>query len=129
MRDRNDLTKWRHIPLHDCDRSVNYVSWSSCIATQLPQAVGTAMAMRLKKQRSLAMAYLGDGATSEGDFHVAMNFAGVMRAPVLFFCQNNKWAISVSVKQQTASETIAVKSIAYGIVGLRVDGNEVLSVY
>jgi pyruvate dehydrogenase E1 component alpha subunit/2-oxoisovalerate dehydrogenase E1 component alpha subunit len=129
MGDRNDLTKGRQMPCHYCDRSVNYVSWSSCIATQLPQAVGAGMAMRLRKQTSLAMAYLGDGATSEGDFHVAMNFAGVMRAPVLFFCQNNQWAISVSVKQQTASETIAIKAVAYGIRGLRVDGNDVLAVY
>lgn len=129
MGNRNDLTKGRQMPCHYSDRSVNYVSWSSCIATQLPHAVGAAMAMRLMKENSIAMAYLGDGATSEGDSHAAMNFAGVVRAPVLFFCQNNQWAISVSVKQQTASETIAIKAIAYGIRGMRVDGNDVLAVY
>ncbi len=128
MGNRNDLTKGRQMPCHYSDRSVNYVSWSSCIATQLPHAIGAAMAMRLKKENSIAMAYLGDGATSEGDFHVAMNFAGVFRVPVLFFCQNNQWAISVSVKQQTASETIAIKAVAYGIRGLRVDGNDALAV-
>jgi pyruvate dehydrogenase E1 component alpha subunit/2-oxoisovalerate dehydrogenase E1 component alpha subunit len=72
---------------------------------------------------------MGDGATSEGDFHVAMNFAGVFKLPVVFFCQNNQWSISVSFKQQTAAESIAVKAEAYGFSGVRVDGNDVLAVY
>jgi pyruvate dehydrogenase E1 component alpha subunit/2-oxoisovalerate dehydrogenase E1 component alpha subunit len=126
---RDDLQKGRQMPCHYGDRSVNYVSWSSCIATQLPHAVGTALAMKLRKRRSLSIVYLGDGATSEGDFHVAMNFAGVLQAPILFFCQNNQWAISVSVKQQTASDTIAVKALAYGFGGIRIDGNDVLAIY
>jgi pyruvate dehydrogenase E1 component alpha subunit/2-oxoisovalerate dehydrogenase E1 component alpha subunit len=72
---------------------------------------------------------MGDGATSEGDFHVAMNFAGVFKVPVVFFCQNNQWSISVNIKQQTASESIAIKAKAYGFEGAVIDGNDVLAVF
>lgn len=124
-----DILKGRQMPSHYSDRSVNQVSWSSCIATQLPHAVGAAMAMKMTRSPSACIAYLGDGATSEGDFHVSMNFAGVFAAPVVFFCQNNQWSISVPVQSQTAAETIAAKAQAYGFEGLRVDGNDVLAVY
>src|SRR5206468_7131586 len=77
----------------------------------------------------VVMAYFGDGATSEGDFHEAMNFAGVWHVPVVFICQNNQWAISVPLKKQTHSRTIAQKALAYGFPGLQVDGNDVLAVY
>src|SRR5262249_34669936 len=103
--------------------------WSSCIGTQLPQAVGAAYAARLRRTGDVVIAYLGDGATSEGDFHVAMNFAGVWKAPVVFFCQNNQFAISVPVAGQTASATIAMTAAGYGFAGERVDGNDVLAVY
>jgi TPP-dependent pyruvate/acetoin dehydrogenase alpha subunit len=73
--------------------------------------------------------YFGDGATSENDFHTGMNFAGVFKAPTIFFCQNNHWAISVPVERQTRAETIAVKAKAYGFEGIRVDGNDILAVY
>jgi pyruvate dehydrogenase E1 component alpha subunit len=72
--------------------------------------------------------YFGDGATSEGDFHEAMNFAGVWHVPVVFLCQNNQWAISVPLKKQTHSRTIAQKALAYGIPGIQVDGNDILAV-
>jgi pyruvate dehydrogenase E1 component alpha subunit len=72
---------------------------------------------------------MGDGATSEGDFHCGMNFAGVFKLPVVFFCQNNQWSISVNIKQQTASESIAIKAVAYGFQGTVVDGNDALAVY
>lgn len=124
-----DETKGRQMPSHMASRSVNQVSWSSCIGTQLPQAVGAAMAARIKGDRTVVAAYLGDGATSEGDFHVAMNFAGVFKAPVVFICQNNHWAISVPTSRQTASENIAVKAQAYGFSGVRVDGNDAVAVY
>jgi len=124
-----DGTKGRQMPSHYCYRPANFVSWSSCIATQIPHAVGAAWAMKLKGDKSIAIAYMGDGATSESDFHVAMNFAGVFKIPVLFFCQNNQWSISVSLKQQTASESIAIKAEAYGFSGTRVDGNDVVAVY
>src|SRR2546429_1704241 len=124
-----DETKGRQMPSHMASRSVNQVSWSSCIGTQLPQAVGAAMAARIRGDRTVIAAYMGDGATSEGDFHVAMNFAGVFKAPVVFVCQNNHWAISVPTSKQTASESIAVKAVAYGFPGLKVDGNDAVAVY
>jgi pyruvate dehydrogenase E1 component alpha subunit len=99
------------------------------IATHLLHAVGLAMASRTLGRDDVAIAYFGDGATSEGDFHEALNFAGVFKAPVIFFCQNNGWAISVPRVRQTASATLAQKAVAYGIPGVRVDGNDVLAVY
>jgi pyruvate dehydrogenase E1 component alpha subunit/2-oxoisovalerate dehydrogenase E1 component alpha subunit len=102
---------------------------SSCIATQIPHAVGIAMAMKIKGDRKVAFGYMGDGATSEGDFHVALNFAGVQKAPCVLICQNNQWAISTPGHLQTSSETIAVKALGYGIEPLRADGNDVFAVY
>jgi pyruvate dehydrogenase E1 component alpha subunit len=115
-------------PMHFSWRAGNHVSLSSPIGTQIPQAVGCAMAMRIRGDRRVVLGYLGDGATSEGDFHVAMNFAAVFKAPVVLVCQNNGWAISVPVSKQTASKTIAVKARAYGMPGVRVDGNDLLAV-
>jgi pyruvate dehydrogenase E1 component alpha subunit len=99
------------------------------IATHLPHAVGVALASRRLGRDDIAITYFGDGATSEGDFHEAVNFAGVYKAPVIFFCQNNGWAISVPRAKQTASETLAQKAVAYGITGARVDGNDALAVH
>jgi pyruvate dehydrogenase E1 component alpha subunit/2-oxoisovalerate dehydrogenase E1 component alpha subunit len=124
-----DVQKGRQMPCHYSYKPANFVAWSSCIGTQLPHAVGLAWAAKLKGDPIVAMAYLGDGATSEGDFHVAMNFAGVFRVPVVFVCQNNQWAISVPFSQQTAAKNIAVKAEAYGFSGIRVDGNDLLAVY
>jgi pyruvate dehydrogenase E1 component alpha subunit/2-oxoisovalerate dehydrogenase E1 component alpha subunit len=121
--------KGRSMPCHFSDRDVNQVSWSSCMATQLPHAVGMAYAADYQGDDTVAAAYLGDGATSEGDFHTAMNFAGVWDAPVVFICNNNHWAISVPSEKQTASETFAQKAEAYGFEGHRVDGNDVLAMY
>lgn len=98
------------------------------IATQLPHAVGAGMAADYHDDDSIICAYLGDGATSEGDFHEAMNFAGVFDAPVVFFCENNGWAISQPTRRQTASATIAQKADAYGFDGMRVDGNDPIAV-
>ncbi|HZN94749.1 MAG TPA: thiamine pyrophosphate-dependent enzyme, partial [Myxococcales bacterium] len=124
-----DVTKGRQMPSHQAARSVNQVSWSSCIGTQLPHAVGAAWAAKLQRQDTVVMAFLGDGATSSSDFHSAMNFAGVFKVPVVFVCQNNHWSISVPTHQQTASESIAVKARAYGFPGLKIDGNDVEEVY
>jgi pyruvate dehydrogenase E1 component alpha subunit len=99
------------------------------ISSHLPHAVGLAMAAQALQEEAIAIAYFGDGGTSEGDFHEALNFAGVFRAPVVFFCQNNGWAISVPVSQQTATPTLVQKAEAYGIVGVRVDGNDALACY
>src|SRR5206468_3535098 len=83
----------------------------------------------IKGHDAVVMVYFGDGATSEGDFHEALNFAGVWHVPVVFVCQNNQWAISVPLKKQTHSKTIAQKALAYGLPGIQVDGNDVLAVY
>jgi pyruvate dehydrogenase E1 component alpha subunit len=125
----NDLAKGRQMPCHPGSRASRYVTMSSCIGTQLPHATGMAMAARLRGDNMVVVGYMGDGATSEGDFHVALNFAGVFRAPVVFVCQNNQWAISTPVGGQTASATMAQKALAYGIPALRVDGNDVLACY
>ena len=99
------------------------------VSTQLPHAVGLAYAAQYKDDDAAVLAYFGDGATSEGDFHEAANFAGVWHVPVVFLCQNNQWAISVPLKKQTHSRTIAQKALAYGFAGLQVDGNDLLAVY
>ncbi len=127
---KGDVLKGRMQPMHMAGRSVNQVSWSSCLGPQLSQAVGAAWAMKLRGQRErIAITFTGDGATSEPDFHTAMNFAGVYRPPVVLICQNNHWAISVPSSKQTASATFAVKAHAYGLPGVRVDGNDVLALY
>jgi pyruvate dehydrogenase E1 component alpha subunit len=99
------------------------------VATQIPHAVGLAYAAQYRGDDAVVMTYFGDGATSEGDFHEALNFAGVWHVPVVFVCQNNQWAISVPLKKQTHSRTIAEKALAYGFPGVQVDGNDVLAVY
>jgi len=123
-----DLLKGRQMPSHPSGRSVHQVSWSSCIGPQIPQAVGAAWAMRARKTGAVAIGFLGDGATSQGDFHAAMNFAGVWKVPCVLVCQNNHWSISVPAEKQTASRTFAVKARAYGLPGVRIDGNDVLAV-
>ncbi|MDX1401183.1 MAG: pyruvate dehydrogenase (acetyl-transferring) E1 component subunit alpha [Kiloniellales bacterium] len=99
------------------------------VASQIPHAVGIAYAIKRKREDGVAMVYFGDGATSQGDFHEALNFAGVFEVPVVFLCQNNQWAISLPRERQTRSKTLAQKAISYGISGIQVDGNDVLAVY
>ncbi len=108
---------------------VNVFPISVPVGTHPLHAVGAGYAARLRGEKTCAIAYFGDGATSEGDVHEAMNFAGVFRTPTIFFCQNNQYAISVPRKKQTASRTIAQKAIAYGFPGIQVDGNDLLAVY
>ena len=98
------------------------------VATQLPHAVGLAYAAQYRGDPIVVMVFFGDGATSEGDFHEALNVAGVWQAPVVFVCQNNQWAISVPLKKQTHSRTLAGKALAYGFPGIQVDGNDILAV-
>ena len=124
-----DLTKGRQMPVHYSFTKPRFVSISSPIGTQLSQAVGTAMAAKYRGDKIVVLAGLGEAGSSSNDFHAALNFAGVYKAPVVFLCQNNQWAISVPVSKQTASETIAIKAEAYGMPGVRVDGNDVLAVY
>jgi len=99
------------------------------IATHVPHAAGLAWGKKLRGKSTCAIAYFGDGATSEGAFHEGANFAAVMRAPLVLFCNNNQWAISTPLTAQTAAETLADKAVGYGIPGVRVDGGDVLAVY
>jgi pyruvate dehydrogenase E1 component alpha subunit len=99
------------------------------IGTQMLHATGLAWAFKLRREDRVVATYFGDGATSEGDFHEAMNFASTFQVPLIFICQNNQWAISVPRDVQTASETIAQKAIAYGMPSIQVDGNDLFAVY
>ena len=123
-----DVLLGRQMPCHFSDVKVRSVAWSSVIGTQLVHAMGAAWAAKLKKTSDVMVGYLGDGASSSADFHAAANFAGVFQLPVVFFCQNNQWAISVPLSQQTASSSIAIKATAYGFPGVRVDGNDIFAV-
>jgi pyruvate dehydrogenase E1 component alpha subunit len=99
------------------------------VGTHILHAVGAAVAMKYKGDKKAAGVYFGDGGTSEGDFHEGMNFAGTFKAPVVFICQNNHWAISVPRERQTAARSLAQKAVAYGFEGIQVDGNDVFAVY
>src|SRR5690349_12728665 len=99
------------------------------IGTHVPHAAGLAWGKKLRGENVCAIAYFGDGATSEGAFHEGANFAAVMRAPMILFCNNNQWAISTPLSAQTAAETLAEKAAGYGMPGVRVDGADVLAVY
>lgn len=111
------------------EEDVKVLPISVPIASQLNHAVGIGMATNIKKENEVTLAYVGDGGTSEGEFHEALNFAGVFNTPNVFVIQNNQWAISVSRNIQTKSETLAQKAIAYGIPGIQVDGNDILAMY
>jgi pyruvate dehydrogenase E1 component alpha subunit len=108
---------------------INIFPISIPVGTQPLHAVGTAWAAKIKGDDVATLVYFGDGGTSEGDFHEAMNFAGVFQTPTVFFCQNNQYAISVPRIKQTAANTLAQKAIAYGFEGVQVDGNDILAVY
>jgi pyruvate dehydrogenase E1 component alpha subunit len=99
------------------------------VASQILHAVGLAWAARYRKTDRVVLVFMGDGATSQGDFHEGLNFAAVFQSPVIFVCQNNQWAISMPRSKQTRSETIAQKALAYGMPGLQIDGNDVLASY
>ncbi len=118
----------RQMPVHYTMSEINFVSISSPLGTQVVQAAGAARAMQIKGEDRIAVAYFGDGSTSTNDFHTGMNFAGVWRAPTIFFCNNNQWAISTPLSEQCAARHLADKAIGYGMPALRVDGNDVLAV-
>lgn len=109
--------------------SLNIFPMSVPVGSQIPHATGTAMAMKIRGAKSASAVYFGDGASSRGDFHEALNLAGVFKAPAVFLCQNNQWAISVPRHLQTAAKTIAQRAFGYGIEGIQVDGNDVFAVY
>jgi len=122
-----DPIKGRQMPVHHSVRAANFVSISSPVGTQIPQAVGTAMAARISGRDDVALTYFGDGATSTGGFHVGCNFAAVRKAPCIFLCRNNGWAISAPKTVQTTTPTFAQRARGYGMPGVLVDGNDVLA--
>jgi len=124
-----DPTQGRLMPHGPGRNDLHIVPPSSTVGNKITEAVGTAMAQRIKKRKEITITYMGDGATSEGDFHVGMNFAAVYTAPVIMFVQNNQYAISMRTDQQTHTKTIAEKAMAYGMDGYLVDGNDILAVY
>lgn len=123
-----DVVKGRQMPDHYTCREKRWGSISSPVGTQITQAVGFAWAAKSRADDLASLVYFGDGATSSSDFHSGLNFAAVFKVPVVFFCRNNGWAISVPTSRQTASNTIAEKADAYGMPGVRVDGNDVFAV-
>jgi TPP-dependent pyruvate/acetoin dehydrogenase alpha subunit len=119
-----------HLPGEDFDEpAVNFSPIYVPLGSNLPNTVGSALADKLNDRDTVSLTFVGDGSTSEGDFHEALNFAGVFDVPAVFVCQNNQWAISVPSHRQTASETFAQKGDAYGIPNERVDGNDIFAVY
>jgi pyruvate dehydrogenase E1 component alpha subunit len=108
---------------------MNNMPVSIPVGSQIPHAVGIGWGIKYREKDDVVMAFFGDGATSEGDFHEGLNFAGVYQCPVVFVCQNNHWAISVPREKQTRSKTLAQKALAYDVPGIQVDGNDVLAVY
>lgn len=122
-------SRGRQMPVHFSFKTpIRWVSISSPLGTQIPQAVGCARAMQLKGEDGVAFCCFGDGSTSTNGFHSGLTFAGVWRAPVVFLCDNNQWAISVPTHKQTASTSFAIKGKAYGVRGVIVDGNDLLEV-
>ncbi|KAF4517811.1 hypothetical protein B566_EDAN003016 [Ephemera danica] len=125
-----DLGKGKQMPVHYGNKDLNFVTISSPLTTQLPQAVGAAYAFkRIKNNERAVITYFGDGAASEGDFHAALNFAATLECPILFFCRNNGYAISTPTYEQYRGDGIASRGPGYGIGAVRCDGNDVLAVY
>jgi len=126
----HDVGRGRQMPVHQAaPRALNFIPPSSCVATQLPHAAGIAWAAKMRHDPIVVLAYLGEGATSAEDFHAGVNFAAVYHVPAVFLCENNQWAISTPASRQTVSRTFAIKALAYGMPGVRVDGNDVLVVH
>ncbi|XP_077537291.1 branched chain keto acid dehydrogenase E1 subunit alpha isoform X2 [Haemaphysalis longicornis] len=124
-----DDCKGRGMPVHYGSDKHNFVTISSPLATQLPQAVGSAYAFKLAQKKNCVVCYFGEGAASEGDAHAALNFAATLDCPVIFFCRNNGYAISTPAYEQYRGDGIVARGPGYGIASIRVDGNDVLAVY
>jgi len=119
----------RNMPSHFSDPALHIVSGSAPVATHLPHAAGIALASKLRGLDEVTAVYTGDGGTSTGDCHEAMNFAGVHKLPVVFIIENNQYAISVHWRKQAAVEDVSVRAKGYGFTGVTLDGNDVLAVY
>lgn len=129
MGNEADLGKGRQMPIHYGSKELNYMTISSPLATQIPQAAGFAYGQKLAAKGECTLCYFGEGAASEGDFHAGLNMAAVHNVPVIFVCRNNGYAISTSTKEQYQGDGIASRGVGYGIKTIRVDGNDLLAVY
>ena len=123
------LSGARQFPTHGAYPELGLVNLSNVVGTQIPQAVGAALAVKMRGEDSVVITYFGDGASSVGDCHEAMNFAAVHGLPVIFFCENNKYAISVPVSKQMAVDSIASRAEGYGMPGIEVDGCDIVAVF
>ena len=123
-----DLGKGRQMPIHYGSNELNYMTVSSPLGTQIPQATGYAYGQKMQGLDAVTLCYFGEGAASEGDFHAGLNMAAVQEAPVIFFCRNNGYAISTPADEQFKGNGIASRGVGYGIKTLRVDGNDILAV-
>jgi 2-oxoisovalerate dehydrogenase E1 component alpha subunit len=119
----------RQFPLHGAHPRVDLFSFSNVVATQLPHAVGVALADKMRGSKAVTTVFFGDGAASQGDTHEAMNFAGVHRLPVIFLCENNRYAISVPLHKQMPVDSVASRASAYGFPGVSIDGTDMIGVY
>lgn len=126
---KEDLGKGRQMPIHYGNRELNFVTISSTLSTQMPQAVGSAYSLKRDKSDRIVACYFGEGASSEGDAHAAMNFAATLDCPVIFFCRNNGYAISTPAEEQFKSDGIVTRGLGYGMSSIRVDGNDLFAVY
>ncbi|KAE7998306.1 hypothetical protein FH972_002864 [Carpinus fangiana] len=124
-----DYGKGRQMPIHYGSSKLNYFTVSATIATQLPHAVGAAYSLKMDRRNACVITYFGDGGSSEGDFHAALNFSAVMEVPVIFFCRNNGWAISTPTSDQFRSDGVVGRGRGYGVRSIRVDGNDALAIY
>lgn len=124
-----DLGKGRQMPVHYGCAALNFMTISSPLGTQIPQATGYAYGQKQEKSGTCTLVYFGEGAASEGDFHAGLNMASVLKVPVIFFCRNNGYAISTPVAEQLAGDGIAPRGVGYGMKTIRVDGNDILAVY
>ena len=123
------LSGGRQFPTHGAYPKLGIVNLSNVVGTHIPQAVGVALAMKMRGDPGLVITYFGDGASSVGDCHEAMNFAAIHRLPVIFFCENNKYAISVPLSKQMAVDSIASRAEGYGMPGVEIDGCDIMAVY
>ncbi|MBU3022924.1 thiamine pyrophosphate-dependent dehydrogenase E1 component subunit alpha [Aestuariibacter sp. A3R04] len=124
-----DPNKGRQMPIHYGDKALGFMTISSPLGTQIPQAAGFAYGQKMANESAVTMCYFGEGAASEGDFHAGLNMAAVLGCPVIFFCRNNGYAISTPAEEQFAGDGIASRGIGYGVKTIRVDGNDPLAVY
>jgi 2-oxoisovalerate dehydrogenase E1 component alpha subunit len=126
---QNEPNKGRQMPIHYGSKALNFMTISSPLGTQIPQASGYAYGQKMAGLEAVTICYFGEGAASEGDFHAGLNMAAVLDCPAIFFCRNNGYAISTPSEEQFAGDGIASRGIGYGVRTIRVDGNDVLAVY